>query len=316
MKNKFILCGKHGRPSTKLVYSKMTSGKLMQRRQIFRGRGASRSFLRQYYRLFQNNNSEVLTKAPEATLENSVVIRWGTREELPSDSSSVVYNTAASIARITDKYQSRRCFAENNVATPKDITLQNVAPEDYPIICRPFVHSKGRNFIVLNDEVELRAHYNTNRFYYSAFVDKTREFRIHVGHSKVLAVMEKNPVEGSIAWNRAIDGAEPFNYITWTQVDEQNLKPVLVEAIKAVLAVGADMGGVDVLLTADNQPSVVEVNSAPTLNSSDYVAGRWADYFSWLFKEETRRDHWDYAQFERGSSLIWKNYQLRDETRS
>lgn len=316
MKNKFILTGAHGKPSTRLVYSTMTSGDLVQRRRVFRGQGASKRLVKTYYKKYENNNPEVMAKEPVVTLENSVVVRWGTRQVLPTDSNSVIYNRADAIGAITDKFRSRQLFAEHNVPCPKNITLENVAPDDFPIIRRPFVHSKGRNFVELADMDALRRGYDTSRFYYSAFVDKSEEYRIHVAHSKVIAVMKKTPVEGSIAWNRAVADSEPFTYVTWTQVDEQNLKPILVAGIQAVLATGADMGGVDVMKLADGTASVLEVNSAPTLNSSEYVAGRWGMYFDWLFRSETRRDHWEYTQFERGSSLIWKNYQLRDETRS
>lgn len=321
MKDKIILTGKHGRPSSKIVYGgseeygAMTSGRLVQRRQVFRGTGANRVLRNQYYRTFENNNSNVMIKKPSTTLNNTIAIRWGTREVLPTDGGSVIYNKATAIANATDKKLSRELFIANNVSTPKLVTADNVEDSDLPIIARPFVHSKGRNFVELNSIAAFRRHWNPGRWYYSAFVDKTREFRVHVGHSKVIALMEKHPVEGSIAWNRAVADSDPFDYIAWDQIDEQNLKPVMDEAIKAVLALEMDMGGVDVMITEDGTPYVLEVNSAPTLNSSPYVAHRWGRYFDWLFREETRRDHWDWESFTRGKSLVWKNYQLADEVR-
>jgi len=87
---------------------------------------------------------------------------------------------------------------------------------------------------------------------------------------------------------------------------------VLLEAIKAVKAVGLDMGGVDVMLK-DGVAYVLEVNTAPTLNTSPYVAKRWCMYWDWLFASETRKEHWDYTKFKKGSSLILKNYQLKKE---
>jgi hypothetical protein len=313
MKQKIILTLKHGRPSTKLVYSKMHSGELRQRRQVFRGKGANRYIRNQYYRVFRNNNPEILIKERETSLENSIVVRWGTREELPTSSSTIIYNTARSIANITNKRRSRELFIDQGVSCPKMVTDNNVTSNDLPIIARPFVHSKGRNFIVLNTIAEFNRHYNPSRYYYSAFVDKDSEFRIHTAHGKVLAVMQKNAVEGSIAWNRAVTDSEPFDYVPWSAVDERGLKPILIEAIKAVKAVGADFGGVDVIVK-EGTPYVLEVNSAPTLNSSDYVAGRWAQYMDWLFRSETRREHWDVLNKVKGSSLIWKNFQLNEDT--
>jgi glutathione synthase/RimK-type ligase-like ATP-grasp enzyme len=312
MKSKIILTGKHGRPSTKEVYRTMTSGSLIQRRQVYSRVG--RKLLKQYYRVFNNNNPDVLTKAQEIDFTNTIVIRWGTREEVATDKTTIVYNQSKSIANATDKRLSRQMFIEHGVSTPVLVTPENFQEEYLPIIARPLVHSKGKNFIVLKTPAEFIRHYNTNQigWYYSQFINKEREFRIHCAHSKVLAVMEKsNPNNGNIAWNRAQNDTEPFEYVSWTQVDEQGLKPVLEEAIKATAAIGLDMSGVDVMLCGGTA-YVLEVNTAPTLNTSPYVASRWGMYFDWLFRVETRREHWDITQFKKGSSLIWKNEQLRE----
>ncbi len=312
MKNKIILTGKHGRPSTQLVYSTMSSGILVQRRQLFTKK---RVFLRQYYRTFINNAIDVMHKITQLDVTNSIVVRWGTREELTTDNTTIVYNQSKAIANATDKKLSRQIFLDNNVSTPMLVTPDNFIESYLPIIARPLVHSKGKNFVVLNNFSDFERHYNQNNqgWYYSQFINKEREFRIHCAHSKVLAVMEKsNPNNGNIAWNRAQNDTEPFSYINWTQVDEQRLKPVLEEAIKATRAIGLDMSGVDVMLCGGTA-YVLEVNTAPTLNTSPYVAERWGKYFDWLFRQETRREHWDISEMKKGSSLIWKNYQLMDQ---
>ena len=121
------------------------------------------------------------------------------------------------------------------------------------------------------------------------------------------------PDNDNIAWNRAQNDLDPFTYVRWEEMDEQELKPVLVEAIKAVSALGLDFGGVDVMFK-DNVAYVLEVNTAPTLNTSPYVAKKYGMYFDWLFKEETRRPHWENIIDKRhAKSMVFKNYQLRDE---
>lgn len=315
MKNKIILTGKHGRPSTLEVYTSMTSGMLVQRRQIFSKIG--RKLIKQYYRTFVENSKDMV-KCNVMNFTNSIVIRWGTREEIETDKTTIVYNQSKAIAIATDKRLSRETFIANNVSTPVLVVPSNFQESYLPIIARPLVHSKGKNFVVLNSQQEFINHYTRNNqgWYYSQFINKEREFRIHCGHGKVLAVMEKsNPNNGNIAWNRAQNDTEPFEYIPWNQVDEQNLKCVLEEALKATQAIGLDMSGVDVML-CNNIAYVLEVNTAPTLNTSPYVASRWGLYFDWLFRTETRREHWDFSQFRKGSSCIWKNYQLKDEEKS
>jgi len=318
MKNNIILTGKHGRPSTKEAYRQMSSGTLVQRRQLFRGKGKNRVLYKQYYRTFTNNNPTAMVRVNDMTLHDTIAIRWGTREEMPTNKGTIVYNTAKAIKNATNKKLSREIFIENNVQCPQLVTPQNFNTNMLPIIARPFVHSKGRNFVTLNTRTEFINHYrsNRNRWYYSEFVDKDREFRIHAGHGKALAVMEKvRPSDDKIAWNRAQNDTDPFTYIQWSQVDTQNLKCVIDVALQAISSLGLDFGGVDVMYK-DGQAWVLEVNTSPTLNTSPYVAGRWGMYFDWLFRKDTRRDHWDTSEMKKGSSLIWKNYQLADETRS
>lgn len=312
MKQKVILTAKHGRPSTQLVYSTMTSGTLVQRRQIF---SKKRVFLRQYYRTFVDNIVDVMHKVAQLDVTNSIVIRWGTREELNTDNTTIVYNQSKAIANATDKKLSRELFIENNVSTPVLVTPDNFQETYLPIIARPLVHSKGKNFVVLANVYDFENHYNQNNegWYYSQFINKEREFRVHCGHGKVLVLMEKsNPGNGNLAWNRAQNDTEPFTYIPWAQIDDENLKCVLEEGLKATTAVGLDMSGVDVMLY-NGQAYVLEVNTAPTLNTSPYVAERWGKYFDWLFRQESRREHWDISGLKKASSLVWKNFQLMDQ---
>ncbi len=311
---KVILTGKHGRPSTKLAWSFLKTDStnpitLVQRRQFTKKDG---TFV-QYYRAFgdteQYDESQLYQlKFKDFNFDNSIIIRWGTRESI-YPANSIIYNKATAIGNATDKLMSRQLFAEKGVSAPR--LLNQV--DDYKegiIIARPFIHSKGRNFVVLNNKQELENHWRDG-WYYSEFVDKVREFRVHVGHSKVLAVMEKhNPNNGNLAWNRAQNDTEPFTRIKQAETDEQNLLSVLQEGIKAVNALGLDMGGVDVLLDKNGVAYVLEVNTAPTLNSSPKVAEMWSKYWEWVFRAPIRRDHWDFLVFKKASSLFWKQEQL------
>jgi hypothetical protein len=274
---------------------------------VFKDRAALRSKIESFSKyLFEFKERDLI-------LEDSVVVRWGTRELLPTNKGTVVYNKIDSLANATDKMRSRELFIEHGVSCPKLITPDNIVVEDFPIIARPLVHSKGKNFDVIKTVEEYMEHYKEG-WYYSNFIDKDREFRVHVAHNKVLALMEKpKPAEDMMAWNRALNADEdPFIYVKWDDIDEQNLKCVLVEALKANKALGLDFSGIDVMLKGETA-YVLEANTAPTLNSSPYVAKRWGMYFDWLFRKETRRAHWSGTAIKQyGKSMIWKNFQLHD----
>ena len=309
MKNKVIFVGKDGRPSMRLVYSKMHDGSIVVRRRVMR-----RGMLRKtYYRVYNDNVDAIDCKDRINPIEpKSTVIRWGTREVINNDG-NLIYNQAAAIAKGTDKKSARLLMEQDGVSVPKRVDPANLAHDDFPIIARPSIHAKGRNFVTLNTEDEFIEHYINHwddGWYYSAFVDKEREFRVHCAHGKVLAVMEK-PKADKIAWNRAIN-EDPFVYVPWNDLDNKKMKGIMVEALKAIDSLGLDFGGVDVMMYK-GKPYVLEVNTSPTLASSDYVASRWAKYFDWLFRSEERRPHWDYKKFVKGKSLLWKNGQLLEE---
>jgi glutathione synthase/RimK-type ligase-like ATP-grasp enzyme len=232
-KNKAILTGKDGRPSMKGAYSKMTSNsKLVVRRRLIK---TGKEYFRVYKDHVVHNLEKVAINAYNFT--NSIVVRWGNRIEVDLQG-GIVYNESKAIANACDKKKARVIMAEAGVKVPKMVTSENVVQADLPVIARPFQHAKGKNFIVLKTIQEVKNHYNPNRFYYSAFVNKVKEFRIHVGHSKVLNYLEKpNPNNGNIAWNRAQNG-EAFDNVKW---DDYNLK-CGIEAIKAVKALGLDFG--------------------------------------------------------------------------
>lgn len=311
-KQKIILTGLHGRPSTKLAWSNVNINKtnpitLVQKRRI---PGTTKI----YYRVFGDpslykEEQKYQLKIKNFKFDNSVIIRWGTREELEMKN-SIIYNKSSSIKNATDKFKSRLIFREKGVISPKLILNPLEYREGTIVIARPHVHSKGKNFKVIKNYEQLVNHWREG-WYYSEFVDKIREFRVHVGHSKVLALMEKHdPNNGNIAWNRAINDSQPFTSVKAEQADNEKLRSVLIEAIKAVNALELDMGGVDVILDANGVAYVLEVNTAPTLNSSPAVAKKWAKYWEWLLREDGRREHWDYKVFKKASSLYWKNFQL------
>lgn len=304
MKDKKILVGIHGRPSMMMAYGSMRSGTLWIRR-IINGK--------KFYRFFTNNVLKRIKKKT-ATLEDSIVVRWGSREELPTNSGTIVYNTSGAIANATDKKLSRTLFNTHKVMAPKFVTTENFQEKDLPVIARPSRHAKGKNFIILRTEEDFREHYIGNfhhGWYYSAFINKQNEYRIHMAHGKALAIMKKPRPEdkNSIAWNRALN-EDPFVYVKWDEANEKiSIKNSILQASKAVESLGLDFGGVDVITLGQNA-FVLEVNTSPTLSSSEYVAERWGKYFDVLFSSEKRIPHWDISFFQKGSSMIWKNKQL------
>lgn len=299
MKRTVILVGRDGRPSMRLVYGQMTNGDLDIVRTPRRGT--------RYIRHYAGNNSGTHAKQPIDNLvyNNNVVIRWGNRIPVGTDGHTITYNKSEAIKTATDKKLSREIFMREGVRTSRLVTPDNVTPEQYPIIARPFTHSKGRNFVVIHEPSAFTGHFNANsdRWYYSEFIDKQREFRVHCAHGKVLDVMEK-PKANGVAWNRA------QNHEAFIRVKQEDyIHDVCLQALNATKALGLDFAGVDVLLK-DNLAYVLEANTSPTLSSSEHVSKRYAHYFDWLARGTERRPHYDYTVWKKPTSFAWKYAQL------
>lgn len=301
-----ILVGRDGRPSMKNVFSKMkTIASLVVRR-------IPPNTKKPYLRVYGEANVEKFQRKPiiDLSLANRKTIRWGNRIEAETAKDSIVYNKSEAIAKATNKKLSREIFEKEKVRCPRLVTPTSVKESDYPIIARPSTHAKGKNFIVLKTREQFVNHYNTHAqqgWYYSQFIDKQREFRVHCAHGKILAVMEKAKGGDNIAWNRAVTG-EPFTRISQSDY----IFSICFQALKAVKVLGLDFAGVDVLLMG-KEGYVLEVNTSPTLNSSEHVSEQYAKYFDWLNRSEKRRDHWDFTKFENPTSFAWKQFQLLDQ---
>jgi chitinase len=119
---KIILTAKHGRPSTKLAWSFLNTNNsnpitLVQRRQFTKKNGKFITYYRAFGDTEQYDESQLYQlKFKNFNFDNSVIIRWGTRENINA-SNSIIYNTAKAIANATDKLVSRQLFAEKGVAT-------------------------------------------------------------------------------------------------------------------------------------------------------------------------------------------------------
>lgn len=309
IRNKLIiLVGRDGRPSMRGVFSKMLSNSELWVRRRVTGRRTGR--IREWFRKYINANSNVFSKVKinESDFTNKIIIRWGNRIEIDT-TDSIVYNTATAIAKATDKKESRRILAEANVSVPRAVTPDSEGIS-YPVIARPRIHAKGRNFVLLNRLADFVRHYavNNENWYYSEFVDKVKEYRVHVASGRVLNLLEKpNPGNGQVAWNRAVNG-EAFTNVKWSDYDGR----VAYEALKAVDAIGLHFAGVDVIVDRDGNPYILELNTSPTLNSSEYSMNRYAKYFDWLSKSSERRENWELREFKKASNYAWHDYHFED----
>lgn len=232
-------------------------------------------------------------------VKNNIIFRYGCRAGKLDGLNALVYNQASSIKKASNKKIAREILESNNISVPRMVTPDSVGIT-FPIIGRPPVHTKGQNFFVYNTLQEFKAAYNPE-YYYSVFIDKVKELRFHVGHSSIIVAMNKQLFQGEFAQGNL--PGQSFTNIKWNSIDVDYAKL----AIKACNALSLDFGAVDMIIDKFGNAYVLEVNTAPDFDYSDYFSQCHDDYWNWLADSNTRRQHFNLLDKETSKELIFKN---------
>ena len=190
-----------------------------------------------------------------------LVFRWGCTSNVDCDT---VVNRARAIHLVNDKLGFRKLMDEEDLCPATWTDVEEIPLEYYEkgIVVRPATHSRGRNFYVSYQPEEVEARLIDWEGYASPLIDKLMEFRVFVVQGRVACVAIKTPANPrEVAWNVANGGR--FDVVSW---DNWPLKAVRY-SIEAFNLSGLDFGGVDVMVDAQGQPYVLEINSAPSLTS-------------------------------------------------
>jgi tetrahydromethanopterin:alpha-L-glutamate ligase len=197
----------------------------------------------------------------------------------------MVWNDARAIERCVDKSMTSFLLARVGIATPQTwvtesfeqarVIVQREAGSD-GLVLKPLFGSQGRGLKLIRKPDDLPRNENkTGVYYLQRFVGVERggyhDFRLLVVRGRVIAAMQRH----SSRW------------ITNIKRGGRSVAVVVNEEMKALAAhaaavVGADFAGVDIVFTADQHPSVLEVNSMPAWSglqkvTSVNIAGLFAD---------------------------------------
>lgn len=261
-----------------------------------------------WYRLSRHRFT---TTPPRGT---NIIIRWGCSASTDTVC-DIEYNK--NIGRVKDKGAVRKLLYDNGIPVPTPIDLSGgrwVSEGDLPFVVRPATHQKGKDFLLFKNFTDILTDwYAIGRLdnpYASKFYPKTREYRVHVGHGKVLLVQEK--VQSSSEHNGenwSHENGYSFVVIPW----KQYRKEIVDIAVKTIEVVGLDFGAVDIMSDPvdTNLPIAVvcEVNTSPKLEG--YTAQRYAEYFDWLIKTG-EVSHFDIPSDLEARHYVFKHKELRE----
>lgn len=246
--------------------------------------------------------------------EADLMIRWGCSSSIRTES-EIEYNKREVIQLSSNKGKCRQYLYDNGIPVPKPIDLSRVnSEEDLPFVVRPTFHQKGKDFLIFRNISDiLNDGYKINRLenpYASRFYPKTTEYRVHVGHGKVLVVQQKVQTSEPVGENWSHENGYTFEVVGW----KSYRKEIVDLAVKTIEVLGLDFGAVDIM--ADPLDSslpiavVCEVNTSPRLEG--YTAQRYAKYFDWLVNTHETR-HFEIPKDLRARHYAFKNRELVDE---
>lgn len=197
--------------------------------------------------------------------EVGYLFRWGctsSLSELGLPAASTTVNSAESIQWCSNKRSSRLEMQEAGVPVPQTWASESFSRyEEGEFVARPATHAQGRHLVYGSAAMITLYHGG----YVSRLINKAAEYRVFVAQNRAVWVAQKTPGNPSqVAWNVAQGGR--FDNVAWGEWPKRVVQAALAAA-KVGKAHGLDFCGVDVMVDAEGNPYVLEVNSAPSQTS-------------------------------------------------
>jgi hypothetical protein len=209
-----------------------------------------------------------------------VLIRLGSITETPYNYDLVI-NTPEAIKISSNKYKMKEAFDVAGVITPEwtyniDDLLGNEPVFSYPIVAKNVYGSRGTGNYKINSPEDLitwSRNRNLKNYIFEKFKNYGKEYRVHVSKEGVFLMWRKL---------RRLDTPDDqkwfFNNRNCNWVGENhelfdtpsNINQIKEECIKALNAVGLDIGACDVRVMNNVNSrvhfSIIEINSAPSIS--------------------------------------------------
>lgn len=200
------------------------------------------------------------------------IINWGNSH--PHFSGGNFFNKPEAVAIAANKLDSFAKLWVAGVATP-ELTLDPAIARawldrGWKVVCRQTITGHGGHGITV---VKPGEQLITAKFY-TKYVRKDQEYRVHVGGGKVIDFTEKRRSHSRTLGSEYIRSYDNG----WVFCRENISLPEIVrkQSIAAVVALGLDFGAVDIAYR-DGKAWVFEINTAPGLDGT--TIERYKQYF-------------------------------------
>lgn len=239
------------------------------------------------------HNTHNVLRTELSRLSFRSVVRLGSTTDLPDTVSNggtrVECNTVQAIKNSSNKHLMKDCFDKGNVKTAKWFAAKT--PKEFeekiknfklPIVAKHNYGSRGNGNTLIKTEQQLAQWLNgknLTEYIFEKFYNYTREYRLHITKDGCFYTCRKLLKEGTAEdkkWFRndsncvwIVENNASFNKpCNWATIEEH--------CVRALKAVGLDIGACDIKTTSKNNPDfiILEINSAPSfgdITSQKYI---------------------------------------------
>lgn len=176
-----------------------------------------------------------------------------------------------------DKVLTKEAFVAAGVPTPAGETLEPGQLPSFPAPCviKPPCEGSSVGVEIVHEQAELTAAMERNAKYGRLMVEeyiKGKELTVAIFNGTPLPVIHICPRQGFYDFKNkypSMTGAVGSDYICPADITEEETKAVQAAALAAYKALNVEVyGRVDVLLTDDGKPYVLEINTIPGMTSA------------------------------------------------
>jgi glutathione synthase/RimK-type ligase-like ATP-grasp enzyme len=204
-----------------------------------------------------------------------IVINWGNTKELPFNN-GLLYNHHEDVLVAANKLLTFEALTEENIPTVPWTESRDVATswqqKGYTVVARKTLTGHSGAGIIIVERFDPMP----DAPLYTCYINKNKEYRVHVCKQKVIDVQKKirDPEREPKTW-KIRSYANGFIFARNGLEENDRLNNL---AIAAVEACGLDFGAVDIIQgKEDKQYYVLEINTAPGLEGQTIQA--YADAF-------------------------------------
>ncbi len=206
-----------------------------------------------------------------------VLIRYGNSYSHLRYQPEIVVNKRDALVNAINKERAIQIFQRNRISVP---SFSNAVP----CVGRSRFHTQGQNFWLCWERGQVETAQQEGAEYFIKYIPIKQEWRVHVIEGQVSFVQKKYQQDRVSTSFMGVQGVRD----AWhKQVLQPNVAgdEVCNLAVRAVESLGLDFGGVDIIVSLDNNKLyLLEVNTGPALPTS-VVRSAYLAYFRRILRE-------------------------------